>query len=102
MNNDLDKEKLNRLINLTEENNKILLKMRSYQRWQTIMKIIYLIIFLAVTLGLFYYLEPTVSGLYNQFNNISSQITGFQNSASSTLNSVDINQITKILKAISN
>ena len=56
---------------LSEENNRILRKMRSVQKWAILWKITYLLVALGIALGAFYYLNPYLDGLINIYGSVS-------------------------------
>lgn len=54
---------------LLKENNKLLKKLVRSQRWSSITRAVYWIIIIAVTLGLYYYVQPYIDnarGLYDR------------------------------------
>jgi len=66
-----DKEKLDRMLSLAEENNVMLRKIRSAQKTSAMFKTIYWIIIIGVTVGAYYYVKPlydTVTGIFAQGN----------------------------------
>jgi len=53
-----DKKLLLRILDIAEENHRILRKLRRASMWSTTLRIIYWIVILGVSIGLLYFLEP--------------------------------------------
>ncbi len=53
-----DRKKLNRALELSEENNKMLKSLVRNMRWGRLFKILYWAVIIAVSLGAFYYSQP--------------------------------------------
>lgn len=52
------KEALRALLQMTEENNKMLRKMRRLQKWESVWRTIKFLIIIGIAFGSFYFLEP--------------------------------------------
>lgn len=57
---ELDSRKLDELLELTRENNKILTGMRRTQRWSTLFRFVYWMAILGSIFGVYYYFQPTI------------------------------------------
>jgi hypothetical protein len=57
------KQLLQNTFNLTEENNKMLRKMRRAQKISSFMQVIYWLIIIGIAVGAFYFLPPYISQL---------------------------------------
>ena len=57
---DLDSQKIDELLELTRENNKILRSMRRTQRWSSFFTFVYWAIILGSIFGVYYYFQPTI------------------------------------------
>lgn len=57
---DFDAEKMEELLELTRENNKILRSMRKSQKLTTLFSFVYWIIILGSIFGTYYYFQPTI------------------------------------------
>ncbi len=57
---ELDARKLDELLELTHENNKILRSMRRAQRWSSLFRFVYLAVILGSIFGVYYYFQPTI------------------------------------------
>ncbi len=57
---DLDDQKIDELLDLTRENNKILRSMRSTQRWGLFFTFMYWMLILGSIFGTYYYFQPTI------------------------------------------
>jgi len=66
-----DRKLLDKVLSLTEENNKLLKKMRRSQQIASFMRVLYWIIILGVTFGAFYLLQPYVEQVVNMYNSVS-------------------------------
>ncbi len=62
---DVDNQKIDELLDLTRENNKILRAMRSTQRWSSFFKFVYWAIILGSIFGTYYYFQPTIQKYMN-------------------------------------
>ena len=65
-----DKKKLNRALEISEENNTMLKALVRSMRWARLFKIVYWGILIAISVGAFYYLQPYVdkaSSAYSTF-----------------------------------
>jgi len=54
-------------LRLSKENNELLLKIRSVQRWAQITRIFYWFIIIGVSVGAFYYIQPYLGNLLNVY-----------------------------------
>lgn len=57
---DLDAQKIDELLELTRENNKILRGMRRTQRWSSFFTLLYWFVILGSIFGVYYYFQPTI------------------------------------------
>lgn len=57
---DTDSQKMEELLELTRENNKILHGMRRTQRWSSFFTFAYWMIILGSIFGVYYYFQPTI------------------------------------------
>jgi hypothetical protein len=76
-----DKKKLDRVLELAEENNRYIRKVRSTQKTSQMMTAIYWVVIIVVALGGLYYIQPyfkSFSSLYSSFSggNGGLQLTG--------------------------
>lgn len=62
-----DKEFLERLMAITEENNKLLHKLWRTARWARFVRVVYWIILIGVSIGALYYLQPFIDQITNFF-----------------------------------
>ena len=65
---DFDESKIDELLKITKENNKILRWLRSMQRWNSFFSFLYWIIILGSVLGVFYYFQPIIQEYANIFH----------------------------------
>ena len=74
---------------LTEENNRMLRKIRKVQKLTTLLRILYAVIILGLAVGAFYYLNPYLDGLIHIYTSVSGfeeKITGGGGSLQEFLN----------------
>jgi hypothetical protein len=57
---DLDSQKIDEILDLTRENNKILRSMRRTQRWSSFFTYVYWLVILGSIFGVYYYFQPTI------------------------------------------
>ena len=78
---DFDAQKMDELLNLTRENNKILRSMRSSQRWSSFFRFAYWLIILGSIFGVYYYFQPTIQKYWNTVQTSIGILQNFQNAA---------------------
>lgn len=66
-----EKEMLQNVSALTEENNKLLHKIRGVQRRATIWGTIKILVIIAIALGSFYYIEPYLNKIMDLYSSVS-------------------------------
>ena len=72
-----DKRKLQRVLELAEENNSMLKKLVRAMRWAKILRVIYFLIIIGSAIGIFYILQPVfdqVADTYGSFRDSLNQI----------------------------
>lgn len=65
-------------LELARENNKILRKMRRSQQIAGVMRALYWLVIIAVTVGVFYYLEPYINQLKDVYGGASDVLKNFK------------------------
>lgn len=70
-------------LRLTEENNKMLHKVRNVQKWDTFWRSLKMILVVAVALGALYFIEPYVNKMIELYNSISGVTEKVNNTTSS-------------------
>ena len=80
---ELDSRKLDELLEVTHENNKILRSMRRAQRWSSLFRFIYWAVILGSILGVYYYFQPTIQKYMNTFQTSIGIIQNFEKAAGS-------------------
>ncbi|EFK95784.1 hypothetical protein LDC_2200 [sediment metagenome] len=75
---ELDTRKLDELLELTRENNKILTGMRSAQRWGSFFKLVYWMVILGSILGVYYYFQPTIQKYANTLQTAAGVLQGYE------------------------
>lgn len=85
------KQKIDELFELTKENNKILRKLRSSQRWASITRLLYWLVIIGLSVGAYYYVEPYLKQMMNVYSQGVTTLDKIQNFGSSLpgLNNVD-------------
>jgi hypothetical protein len=69
---------LERLLDLTEENNKILRKMQRMERISTIFRIIYWLFVIGAAIGLYYYIQPYQNSLIHTYQSFQAFVDQLQ------------------------
>lgn len=80
------KQLLQNTLVLTEENNKLLHKIRGVQKRETFWNVFKMIIIIGIAFGSFYYIEPylnKIMDLYNSISGVKQNIEDVSNKASS-------------------
>jgi hypothetical protein len=72
------KDTLEKLLRLTEENNNMLRQMRRRARWGTIFRIIYWVLIIGLSVGAFYFIQPYINGLVGNISEVQSQVEMFR------------------------
>jgi hypothetical protein len=89
------KSTLKELVTLTRENNLLLHKIRKVQKWTQIVKAVYWVIILMITLGGFYFIQPYLNSTLNYY----SVIAGSGGSNKATPSSLpDIQHLQDLIK----
>lgn len=73
-----DKDKIDELLDLTRENNKILRSMHRRQVWSQIMTVLYWLIILGIAGWAYVYFQPYVNQYMSAYNTIISAIEGIE------------------------
>ncbi len=61
------KQLLEENLKLSKENNELLLKIRSVQRWSQITRVFYWFLIIGVSIGAFYFIKPYLGNLLNVY-----------------------------------
>ncbi len=69
-----EKELLQKVHDLSEENSRILHGIRRSHRWATIFRIFYWIIIIGVSVGAFYYIQPYIDSVMKAYKGIQTGI----------------------------
>ena len=65
------KKLLEETFRLTQENNNMLRKVRSVQKWANLWSLLKVLLIIGIALGSFYFLEPFVNKFISIWNNVS-------------------------------
>ncbi|MDD3662597.1 MAG: hypothetical protein PHT84_01895 [Candidatus Pacebacteria bacterium] len=66
-------------LKLAKENNELLKKVREFQRWSRITKVLYWFIIIGIALGAFYFIQPYFDGILNIYSGGVSDIDMMKN-----------------------
>lgn len=66
-----EKQKIERILELEEENSKILRRMRRTARWSAFLSILYYIVIVGLAVGAFYYIQPFLGKIGQTYGNFS-------------------------------
>jgi hypothetical protein len=91
------KQLLEENLRLSKENNVLLLKIRSVQRWAQITRVLYWVVIIGVSFGAFYYVQPFLGNMLNVYTG---GVGGLNNINDITKNLSDKEQIQDLLKSL--
>jgi hypothetical protein len=74
-------EKLDELLELTRENNKILHKMHRGQVWASVFRFIYWAAIIGTTIGAWYYFQPTIDRYMSTYQDLMGRVDSITGSA---------------------
>jgi len=74
-----DKVKLDRALELSEENNKMLKKLVRVARWNRVLRIIYLVIIIGSAVGIYYFTQPYLDQVLETYSGFKQNLSSFQN-----------------------
>jgi hypothetical protein len=83
-------------LKLSKENNELLIKIRSVQRWSQISRIFYWLIIIGVSFGAFYFIQPYIGNLLNVYTGGVSDIGTIKNIG----NGLNLNNIQDMVKEL--
>ncbi len=87
------RQKIDDLFELTKENNKILRKLRSSQKWASITRLLYWAVIIGISVGAYYYLQPYLQKIMNAYSQSMSTLDKVQNFGNSLPDVSNINGI---------
>ncbi len=79
-------EKLDEILELTKENNRILHALRSAQRRASMFRLLYWLVVIGLGFGAFYYIQPYLEQIMGVYAGAQSSIDSIQNATSSIQN----------------
>jgi len=91
------KQLLEENLRLSKENNAMLLKVRSVQRWAQITRVLYWFVIVAAAFGAFYFLKPYVGNILNVYTG---GVSGINNISDIKNSLSDQNQVQNLLKEL--
>jgi len=69
---------LERIAELTKENNDILLRLQSRARWGTAFKVFYWLVIIGVSIGTFYFVQPYIDSIGTGLNQLQTDVNTFK------------------------
>lgn len=75
-----DRERLKRILELTEKNNKIIRQMHATMRWGRVLKVIYWIVILGIAVGAFYFLQPVLTSVRDTYETLGDSVDSIKGS----------------------
>jgi hypothetical protein len=57
-------------LRMSRENNKLLIKVRSSQRWASITRVLYWMVLIGISFGAFYFLQPYIEKIMNLYSRL--------------------------------
>lgn len=91
------KQLLEETLRLSKENNVLLLKIRSVQRWAQFTRIFYWILIIGVSFGALYYIKPYLGNLVNIYTG---GVSGVDNISDISSKLKDQQQIQDLIKSL--
>jgi len=76
------KQLLQNTLALTEENNKLLHKIRGFQRRGTVWQVLKYLLIIGIALGAFYYMDPYLNKIVNLYNSVTGTAQNTKNTSS--------------------
>ena len=83
-----DKKKLDRILELAEENNQYIRKVRNSQKTSQMIKAIYWVVVVTFVLGGFYYIQPYIKSLTGIYSATTGKSANFQFSDTAQIQSL--------------
>jgi hypothetical protein len=74
-----EKEILEKTLELSQDNNKILHSIKRGMFWSRVMSVIYWIIIIGVSVGVYYYIQPYIDSLLNTYESVKGEIQNLSN-----------------------
>jgi len=91
------KQLLEENLRVSKENNKLLLKVRSVQKWAQITRALYWVLIIAVSFGALYYIKPYLGNLINVYTG---GVSGVNNINDISSKIKDQQQIQDLIKSL--
>lgn len=96
-NEEINSEKLDEILELQKDNNKMLKSVLNHQKMANLMKLLYWVVIIGITYGMFAYFKP----YFTNIANIYTQGAGmFDNTENNDTNSNQINQLNDLIKKL--
>ena len=74
-----EKKLLEQIADLSEENNRLLRKIRNTGRWSLAYNLIYWIVIIGISLGAYYYIQPYIDQLQGVYSGAKGTVKDVQN-----------------------
>ena len=84
-----DRERLKRILELTEKNHKMVRKMYSTMRWGNLLKVVYWIVIVGVAVGAFYFLQPFLQSVQQTYKDLQVGVDGIRGTFSTLQEDVE-------------
>lgn len=88
---------LEKTLQVSEENNELLRKLYRSQKWSQFMSVMYWVLIIGVTFGVYYYLQPYIETVLGTYTNLISGIDTINQKSQSL---PDVNAISNFLKGL--
>ncbi|PIR40218.1 MAG: hypothetical protein COV33_00935 [Candidatus Zambryskibacteria bacterium CG10_big_fil_rev_8_21_14_0_10_34_34] len=75
--NSEEKEILKKTLELSQENNDMLHSIRRGMFWGRVMRVIYWVVIIGVSIGVYYYIEPYLNGAIDAYGNVKGDLKSF-------------------------
>lgn len=87
------KQMLAETLELSRENNKMLRSLRNSQRWASIMRVLYWVAIIGISIGAFYFVEPYLKNLLNIYTKTIPELQGVKNSINGNLDAKTVQNL---------
>ena len=74
-----DRNKLQRALELSEENNRMLKKLVRAMRWAKLLRVIYFLVIIGSTIGVFYLVQPYLNQAIDTYGSLRDSVNNFGN-----------------------
>jgi hypothetical protein len=74
-----EKEMLKKTLELSQDNNKMLHSIKRGMFWGRVWKIIYWVVIIGASIGVYYYIQPYIDSILNTYGSLKGNLSNFGN-----------------------